>query len=85
VTTKEDLLRSASDVASNPITAKGVPTATTGLGLNEIFKWVEGGVAFAATIIGMMATIALWRKLRTDRREAELRIQVLENQLSNKD
>lgn len=73
------------DVISNPIVAKSVPTATFGLGLNEIVNWVESSIAFAAMVIGFMTTVALWRKIQLERRETELRIEVLERQLQSND
>lgn len=82
---RNDLAHYVSDVTSSPVTVKVVSAATTGLGLNELFGWIESGVAFAATAVGLMVTLTLWKKLRLERREVELRIQVLENQLKGND
>ena len=78
---RDELMSFAHDVASSPSIAKTVAAATTGAGLSAVFGWLEKGVGFAAACIGLLVSIALWRKLRLERQEAELRIQVLRERL----
>lgn len=59
----------------------GLATALTGVGVSTLFGWFERGVGFAAAVVGLLVAIAMLRKLRAERRESELRIQVLEEQL----
>lgn len=72
------------DLANDPTIVKGAAAATAGIGFGTIFGYLERGVGFIAALMGIAVTVALWRKLRLERREAELRIQVLENQLNDK-
>lgn len=79
--TKDALSQFVNDALTSPTIAKTAAYVTTGVGISTIFGWLEKGVGFAAALMGLLVTVALWRKLRTERREAELRIQVLEKQL----
>lgn len=78
---KSELMRYAHDAASSPAVVKTAATVTAGTGLSTVFGFLEKGVGFVASIAALMVTIALWKKLKLERKEAELRIQVLERRL----
>lgn len=82
---RNDLTHTVADAATNPMVVAPAATLTTGLGLNELFGWVEHGIGLSAAMMGLLVTVAMWRKLRTERRESELRIRVLEEKLSRND
>lgn len=81
MTLRQDLTQSATDAASSPLIAKAAATLTTGVGVSTAFGWIEKGVGFAASLMGLMVAIAIWKKIGLERKEAELRIRVLEKKL----
>lgn len=82
-TVNKCLLDSCTEAVAHSRTLLGtVATAITGVGISTVFGWLERGVGFVAALAGLLVTIALWRKIRAERRETELRIRVLEQQLS---
>lgn len=82
MTSKHDWTQYVADAASNQTIAKGAATLTTGVGVSTVFGWLEKGVGFAAALMGLVVTVAIWRKIGLERKEAELRIRVLEKKLS---
>jgi hypothetical protein len=83
---KHDLTQYVADAMTSPAVAKAAATATTGIGISTVFGWLEKGVGLAAALMGLAVTIAIYRKLKMEadlhRRESELRIKVLESQVS---
>ena len=82
MTSKQDLMIYAHDAATSHTVAKIATTATAGVGFSTVFGWVEQGVGFAAAMLGIVVTLAIWRKVRLESKESELRIKVLEKRLS---
>lgn len=82
MTSKADLMSYAHDVVTSQAVAKAVPMATAGVGFSTAIGWITQGFAIVAVPIGVMATIAMWRKTTIETKEAELRVKVLERKLS---
>ena len=81
MTSRHDLTQSVADAASSPTVAKGVATLTTGVGFSTYFGYLEKGVGFAAALMGLVVTVAIYKKIGLEKKEAELRIMVLEKKL----
>ena len=82
MTLKQDWMIYAHNAVTSPTVAKTVPMATAGVGFSTAVGWIEQGFALAAVPLGVMVTIAVWRKVKLESRESELRIKVLEKKLS---
>ena len=82
MTSKQDLMIYAHSVATSPTVAKTVPMATAGVGLSTAIGWIEQGLALATIPLGVMVTLAIWRRTKLETKETELRIKVLEKKLS---
>lgn len=83
MTSKTDLMNYAHDVVTSHAAVKIVPTATAGVGFSTAVGWLTQGIGLAVTLLGAMVTIAIWRKVKLETKEAELRIRVLEDRLSD--
>lgn len=83
--TKNALTQFVHDVTSNPAIVGTAGGATTSVGASTYFGVLEKGVGLAAALMGIVVTVALWRKLRLESREIKLRIQLLEAQRSEND
>jgi len=78
---RDEVAQTLHDIAINPTVAKATAAATTGIGFSTAFGMLERGIGFAAAVMGLAVSVAIWRKIKTERREAELRILVLEKRL----
>jgi hypothetical protein len=78
---KNDLTQFVTDVAASPAVAKLAAASTTGIGVSTFLGWMEKGVGLTAAIVGLAVTLAIYRKVKLESRESELRIKVLEKRL----
>lgn len=83
---KSDLANTAHNVATHPAIGKaiaqgGAAVGAAGTGFSAYIGYFEKGVGLAAALMGLLVTVALWRKLRLERREIELRVQDMERRL----